>query len=146
MGALVFAWIDDWIGSKRTILIALSCLTLFGGILVLIHSKELLWIFGVALGTFVGPAQAASRSLMSRLAPKGQETEMFGLYACAGKATAFLGPLVLAFATDIFESQRAGMATILAFFIVGMILLKGVREPSSTWHGCTGCSTTSPLR
>lgn len=129
LGALGFAWVDDWIGSKRTILVALAGLLAFGGFLILTHSKELLWVFGVALGVFVGPAQAASRSMMSRLAPQGQEAEMFGLYACAGKATAFLGPLVLAVATDIFESQRAGMATILIFFCVGMLILLGVREP-----------------
>ena len=128
-GALAFAWVDDWIGSKRTILIALLGLTLFGAILVLVESKLMLWIFGVALGIFVGPAQAAGRSLMGRLAPRDRETEMFGLYALAGKATAFLGPLVLAFTTDIFHSQRAGMATILVFFIVGMAVLKGLREP-----------------
>jgi UMF1 family MFS transporter len=129
LGALVFAWVDDWIGSKRTIIIALAGLMAFGGFLILTHSKEILWILGIALGIFVGPAQAASRSLMSRLAPEGQETEMFGLYACAGKATAFLGPLVLAYATDMFESQRIGMATILIFFFVGMLFLIGVREP-----------------
>jgi UMF1 family MFS transporter len=128
-GALAFAWVDDWIGSKRTILIALLGLTVFGGILVLVESTLMLWIFGVALGIFVGPAQAAGRSLMARLAPSDRETEMFGLYALAGKATAFLGPLVLAFATDIFDSQRAGMATILVFLIVGMAILKGLREP-----------------
>jgi UMF1 family MFS transporter len=130
-GAMVFAWVDDWIGSKRTILIALLGLTLFGGSLVLVQSKEMLWVFGVALGIFVGPAQAAGRSLMARLAPPEQETEMFGLYALAGKSTAFLGPLILAFATDVFASQRAGMATILVFFIAGMALLRGVREPKA---------------
>ena len=44
------------------------------------------------MGVFFGPAQAASRSLMGRLAPKGREAEMFGLCAFAGKSTAFLGP------------------------------------------------------
>ncbi len=130
LGALAFAWVDDWIGPKRTILIALLGLTLFGCILVLVQSRPIFWIFGVALGIFVGPAQAAGRSLMARLAPRGRETEMFGLYALADKSTAFLGPLVLAFATDIFASQRAGMATILIFLAMGMAILKGLREPA----------------
>lgn len=128
-GALAFAWVDDRIGSKRTILIALFGLTFFGSILVIVQSKELLWIFGVALGVFVGPAQAAGRSLMTRLIPKGQETEMFGLYALAGKATVFLGPLAFSVATDIFDNQRAGMATILVFFILGILVLRGLHEP-----------------
>lgn len=128
-GALAFAWVDDRIGSKRTILIALFGLTFLGSILVIVQSKELLWIFGVALGVFVGPAQAAGRSLMARLIPKDQETEMFGLYALAGKATVFLGPLAFSIATDIFGNQRAGMATILVFFVLGILVLKGLHEP-----------------
>ena len=52
--------------------------------------------------------------------------EFFGLYALSGKATAFLGPAILAWATIVFESQRAGMATILAFLFTGIILMMKV--------------------
>ncbi len=55
---------------------------------------------------------------------------MFGLYALAGKATAFLGPLIFALATDVFDNQRAGVATILLFFVTGMAILKGLEEPA----------------
>ncbi len=82
------------------------------------------------LGVFFGPAQAASRSLMARLAPTGMEAEMFGLYALSGKATAFLGPLLLAWATTAFDSQRAGMATVLIFLVTGFVLLIPLKEPA----------------
>ncbi|TVR84647.1 MAG: MFS transporter, partial [Rhodospirillales bacterium] len=78
---------------------------------------------------FFGPVQAASRSMMARLAPKDVEAEMFGLYALSGKIIAFAGPVALAVVTDIFESQRAGMATIVVFFVVGIIIMWGVQEP-----------------
>ncbi len=123
IGAAVFAWMDDSLGPKRVIYMALAALSVLGVILLLIESKTLFWVFGVPLGFFVGPAQAASRSLMAHLAPVEIRTEMFGLYAFSGKATAFLGPAVLALATDIFQSQRAGMATIMVFFVVGGLLL-----------------------
>jgi UMF1 family MFS transporter len=55
-------------------------------------------------------------------------TEFFGLYALAGRATAFVGPAVLGWVTVLADSQRAGMATILPFFVVGLWLLLGVRE------------------
>ena len=129
-GAVAFAWTDDKIGPKATILMAVSGLTVFGSALLVIESKTLFWVFGLALGIFVGPAQAASRSLMAHLAPAEIRTEIFGLYAFSGKATAFLGPLVLAIFTDIFQSQRAGMATIIVFFIVGGALMLGIREPN----------------
>ncbi len=56
-------------------------------------------------------------------------TEMFGLFALSGKATAFLGPALLAFITETFNSQRAGMAVILVFFGLGLALLLPVVEP-----------------
>jgi MFS transporter, UMF1 family len=123
IGAAGFAWVDDKIGPKKVILIALVALTILGGILLVIQDKTLFWVFGVPLGFFVGPAQAASRSLMAHIAPAELRTEMFGLYAFSGKATAFVGPALLAIATDMFQSQRAGMATILIFFLVGGFLL-----------------------
>jgi len=130
LGAAGFAWVDDWIGPKPTIVIALVALIGLGGAAVMVESASWFWAVGIGLGIFVGPAQAASRSLMARLAPPELETEMFGLYALAGKATAFLGPLVLAMTTAAFDSQRAGMATILIFLAVGLALLMGVKAPS----------------
>ena len=79
------------------------------------------------MGLFVGPAQSASRSLLAQMAPEGMHAEFFGLFALSGKATAFLGPACLSFATIALESQRAGMATILIFLLFGIIILTNVR-------------------
>lgn len=132
LGAASFAWIDDWLGSKRTILISVAALTVLGGAMLAIDSKTLFWAYGLGLGIFVGPTQAASRSMMARMAPEALRTEMFGLYAFSGKATAFLGPALLGVVTAAFGSQRAGMATILVFFIVGGLLMLWVREAKPT--------------
>ena len=82
----------------------------------------------LCLGIFVGPAQAASRSLMARISPPDMQTEMFGLYALTGKSIAFLGPIAFGLLTDVFDSQRAGMASILVFWLVGGALLLTVKE------------------
>jgi len=129
LGAATFAWVDDWIGPKRTILISLGALTVLSTALLVIESVQMFWIIGTALGIFVGPAQSASRSMMAHIAPAELRTEMFGLYALSGKATAFLGPALLALMTQTFESQRVGMASILIFFVVGWALL--IRVPES---------------
>jgi MFS transporter, UMF1 family len=39
-----------------------------------------------------------------------------------------VGPLALAWATESFESQRAGMATIVLLLAFGLVLLCAVRE------------------
>ncbi len=128
VGAAVFAWIDDWMGPKRVIQIAVTMLGVLGAALVVIEGKAMFWAFALPLGIFVGPAQAASRSMMAHLAPAELRTEMFGLYALSGKATAFVGPALLAWMTAAFESQRAGMATILVFFAIGLALLTTVPD------------------
>lgn len=123
LGAFAFAWIDDRIGSKRTIAIGLICLAAIGLALLLVESKTWFWILGVMIGPFFGPVQAASRSLAARLAPEEHRAQVFGLFALSGRITAFMGPAILGVVTLAFDSQRAGMATILPFFLVGLFLL-----------------------
>ena len=127
-GAFGFAWIDDWIGPKRTILGCLAGLIAFGVPLLFAESQTAFWGLALGLGIFVGPAQAAGRTMMAKLAPPAMETEMFGLYALSGRAVSFVGPLTLAWATESFESQRAGMATIVLLLALGLVLLCAVRE------------------
>lgn len=129
MGAIAFGWLDDARGAKETILISLVAMTVLSSLLLMADSKLWFWILALLLGVFVGPAQAASRSLMTRLSPPHLVTEMFGLYALAGKATAFLGPLLLGLITVHFNSQRMGMVLIVVFLSVGALLLNLVREP-----------------
>ncbi len=140
LGAAGFAWIDDWVGPKPTIIMALVALTAIGAGLLVVESKTMFWTLGLGLGTFFGPAQAASRSLMARLVPRDQAGEYFGLYAFTGKATAFLGPLILAWVTVETGSQRAGMATTLVFLVVGLVLLLSVRLPGGEGSGGTKLS------
>jgi UMF1 family MFS transporter len=128
LGAFLFSWIDDYIGSKRTIVISLLGLIATAAGAVLAEQVMWFWVWGSLLGIFVGPSQAASRTLMARLSPPALSTEFFGLYALTGKATAFVGPAVVAVVTAGFESQRAGLSTVLAFFAVGLALLLFVKE------------------
>ena len=128
LGAFAMGFLDDRIGGKLTIFI--SILGLIGASLaaVLATSTAGLWVAGLAVGIFVGPNQAASRSLLGRFVPMEKETEFYGFFAFSGKAIAFMGPLLLGLTTTLFQSQRVGMATILIFFTVGGLLLLTVNE------------------
>ncbi len=128
VSAIIFAWIDDWLGPKFVIFAGVGGLTICGGALLIVESPTLFWVFGLSLGIFVGPIQSASRSLMARMAPTSMRMEFFGLYALSGKATAFLAPALLAWTTAAFDSQRAGMATLIIFLILGMALM--IKVPS----------------
>ena len=130
VGAATFAWLDDAIGSKRTIMLSVVGLIVFGLGIVVVHDKN--WFIGLALalGIFVGPVQAASRSLAVRLAPAGEVGKVFGLYALTGRAVTFIGPTMFGVVTQITHSQRLGLASILLLLILGLTLLTKVREPA----------------
>ena len=145
-GAFLMGFLDDMIGGKTTIqisnvglivacIIAVSApdrdlfnitLPIIGS--MLITGKSMFWLSGILIGIFSGPNQSASRSLMARFVPKDRENEFFGFFAFSGKATAFMGPFLLGVLTQIFESQRYGIAVVILFLIVGFLLLRSVDE------------------
>jgi UMF1 family MFS transporter len=126
LGAAGFAWLDDLLGAKPTILISLGALILLCGAILLVRDKTWFYALGILIGVFLGPAQAASRSLMARMAPADMRGEFFGLFALSGRLTSFMGPLLVGWVTYLAASQRIGMATILPFFIIGALVLMSV--------------------
>ncbi|CEG10115.1 Vacuole effluxer Atg22 like protein [Afipia felis] len=74
--------------------------------------------------------QAASRTLLIRLAPHERITQFFGLFALSGKVTSFFAPLAVSIITAVTASQKAGMAVLIVFFVAGLALLSRVKEPA----------------
>jgi UMF1 family MFS transporter len=126
-GAAAFALVEDRIGSRRTVLIALAAIVALGTPLLITDSETWFWILALTLGLFFGPAQAASRAFMARLAPEGETAAWFGLFALSGRVTGFLGPAALAAVTAASGSQRLGLATVLVFLAVGAAILATVK-------------------
>jgi UMF1 family MFS transporter len=129
LGALGFAWIDDALGGRNTILLSLVGLGCSAFAILVVDGAIAFWIWGMILGIFVGPLQSASRSHLARVAPPHLQTQMFGLFAFTGKATAFAGPLLVGWVTSMTDSQRWGMSTIFLFLVIGFVLM--LKVPAS---------------
>ncbi len=82
---------------------------------------------GLVIGALAGPLQAASRSLLVRIAPEGEAGRYFGLLALSGKMTSFAGPIIVAVATTLAGTQAAGPAVLILFFGAGLVLVAGVK-------------------
>lgn len=134
LGALGFAWVDDALGGRNTVLLSLVGLGTSALAILLVDSTLWFWIWGMVLGIFVGPLQSASRSYMARVVPADLQTQMFGLFAFSGKATAFAGPLLVGWVTVATGSQRWGMATILVFLAAGFLIMLTVPQASKVPH------------
>lgn len=128
LGAIGFGYLDDKIGGKTTIQITNIGLILASLLAVFAQSATGFWVAGVVVGLLMGPNQSASRSLMGRFIPQDKENEFYGFFAFSGKATSFMGPILLGQFTLLFDSQRAGVSVVIILFIIGMVILRGVNE------------------
>jgi MFS transporter, UMF1 family len=81
-------------------------------------------LLGLLIGLVAGPVQAASRSLLIKLAPREDIGQYFGLFALSGKVTSFVGPILVAVVTQISGSQRTGLVVLLVMFAAGFVLLR----------------------
>jgi UMF1 family MFS transporter len=132
LGSVVFGFVTDRIGPKRTIVITL--LIWFAVIIMAILSqgKTLFYVTGLLAGMSMGSSQAASRSLMARLTPKEHITEFFGFYdGTFGKASAVVGPMVFGLVSSQAGSQKAALASLLIFFGIGLLIMTGVRTSAT---------------
>ena len=128
IGAFGFSFMDDFVGSKKTIIVCLSGLILLGLCIFLIEEKNSFIILSLGLGIFIGPVQAASRTMITKISSEDMMAQSYGFYALTGKSISFLGPLFYGVATSIFNTQLAGMGTIILFWIIGLLLLLKVKE------------------
>ena len=146
-------WLDDIVGSKKAIIF-----TIAGNVVALVAAvsitpttiffiefeglDEPVWQFAffrtlpeiayllvsVLFALFITSAYANSRTMLARIAPEGEMTKFFGLYALSGQVTAFIGPLMVAFVTAFFNSQRIGFGSILLLLGIGVVLMFFVKE------------------
>ena len=152
IGAWLGGKLDDMFGPKRVIagsmlLLLLSIAAILsidrdrlffifpvtppvpGGKLFSAPAEQAYMVLGFLIGIAAGPLQAASRTLLIRLAPEDRITQYFGLFALSGKVTSFMAPLVVSIVTAVTASQKAGMAVLVVFFTAGLILLTRVKDP-----------------
>jgi UMF1 family MFS transporter len=149
-GAWIGGKLDDRLGPKRVIAGALIILLLSaiwiltvdrdhvllmqvappvpGGGLFAAPAEKVYLLLGCLIGMAGGPLQAASRTLLIRMAPKDRIAQYFGLFALTGKVTSFVGPLLIGFVTWATASQKTGMAVLVVFFLAGLLLLRRVRD------------------
>lgn len=150
IGALIGGPLEDRVGAKPVILTALAVLTLASLAVVSLSPGRVLFVvpvdmgesglfsslpeqlylaLGGLMGAAAGPLQASSRALLARLAPQDAQARTFGLFALSGKVTSFVGPWAVATVTALTLDQRAGVSVLIAFFVVGALILMRVQAP-----------------
>jgi len=132
IGAFVGSAFEDRVGSRKIIFISLVGVILGGAGVFAFESAGTIAFFGFGLFlcTFVGPAQAASRTMMSRLSADDKQGEAFGLYATTGRAVSFLAPAAWTVFVGLF-SPIYGIIGLMLILVIGLLLLISVRAEAS---------------
>ncbi|MEY4168878.1 MAG: hypothetical protein RIR52_2702 [Acidobacteriota bacterium] len=127
-GAFGFGMLADRIGQKRTIFISLTLWIIAVALAYLADTKNEFYAVATLAGLGLGSCQSVSRSLLALFTPRENAAEFFGFLGIAGKALAFVGPLVFGVISSRTGSQRPAILAIGLFFVVGMLLLSFVDE------------------
>ena len=127
IGAGLGGLLDDKLGSRAVILGSLIGLIFAGtGLFFAAPIGPLAyWIFGLILCLFVGPAQASSRTFVSRFTPAGREGEVFGLYQTTGRAVSFLSGTLWTISISVAHTAF-GVQSATIYGIWGLMLILGV--------------------
>ena len=127
LGAFAMAKPTDHWGPKKVVMLSLLLWTLVVTTAFFIQTQGQFWLLACFAGLGLGTVQAASRAFYAQFIPDGKEAEYFGTYALVGKSSAILGPLLFGHLSSTFGSQRPAILSVAAFFLLGMLLLGGVK-------------------
>jgi UMF1 family MFS transporter len=127
-GALFFGQVAERIGAKRAILASLVVWGLVASAAYFLPEGEALPFFalGAIVGFVLGGVQALSRSLYGTMIPEEASAEFYGFFSVFSKFSAIWGPLVFGVVSAITGSGRPAIFSIVAFFIIGGLLLAKV--------------------
>ncbi len=123
-GAHLFDRIASRYGAKNAIMISLvvwATVTIYSyGFL---YTGTQFWLLGAVIALVLGGSQALSRSLFSKMIPRGREAEFFSFYEISERGTSWMGPLVFGLVNQLTGSMRLGILSLIFFFVVGLALL-----------------------
>ena len=137
-GALLFERLAYLVNTKNAIIVSL---VIWSGIVIyanrFLDTVPEAWVIAGLIAIVLGGSQALSRSLYSRLIPKGKEAAFFSLYEVSERGTSWLGPLLFSVVIARTGSYRLALLSLIFFFVVGLLLLwttdtdKGVRQAAA---------------
>ena len=124
IATILSGYLDDKFGPRAIIITALTLLVLSALFIFFFREggKSVFWIGGLVLSATVGPAQSASRSMLTRMAPADMQGEVFGLYATTGRAVSFLSPWLWAAFIGWFGATHFGILGLTIVIILGLAL------------------------
>jgi UMF1 family MFS transporter len=141
LGAMAWSWPTDRLGPKRVVMYTLWQWMLVVVAAYFVQTQAQFYVIAIVAGTGIGAVQAASRTFLTTLIPRGMEAELFGFYALCGKSAAVFGPLLfgsISHATG--GNQRLGIVVVGLLFLLGLVLVRRVQAGGPTTYAVQSAS------
>jgi len=144
LGAWLFGVIVDKFGCKPALAISILLMILTVSGLFIVDSLAFFNVIGALAGFALTGVQSVSRTMVGVMAPQEKSAEFFGFFEVGGRTSSFIGPtvygLIAAEMAQYFGARgfdpltaeqmglRVAVASIVAFLVIGLILLMFVRQ------------------
>ena len=99
-GSLLYGWISDKIGPKKTLLIILLQWLIVFSAATITQNSSYFWAIGCLAGISLGGTWASDRAFLFKIAPPEQSGLFFGLYQLVGRFSSVVGPIIWGITTD----------------------------------------------
>jgi UMF1 family MFS transporter len=146
VGGLVWGWVADRLGPRRTLTMVLGLWVVIFAVAVVVGVFALpvgsMFVVATMGGIALGGTWAADRPLMLRLTPPERVGEFYGLYGMVGRFSAIFGPLLWSATTllavelgglPILIGQSIAILVLMLMLVVGWWILRGVNDEVRDW-------------
>ena len=123
IGCLSLGKIEDKLGSEKIVVTCIVFLLLITFTLYFIEDKKFFWVLSLMIGFFIGPIQAASRSVLAKKLKSENQLSAFCVYSMFGNVCSILGPFTVSLIISIGSDIRQGLLVIPLFFVISLIPL-----------------------
>jgi UMF1 family MFS transporter len=127
--AFAFGWLADRIGAKVCVFLALAVYAVISVMGYFLDSALDFYLLAFLVGTVQGGSQALSRSMFASMIPKQKSSEFFAFFAVFEKFAGIIGPAIFAYTIGTTGSSQNAILSVIAFFVVGALLLAMVNVP-----------------
>jgi UMF1 family MFS transporter len=124
--AFLFGTLAGRIGAKLAVFLGLAVYAVITVLGYKLSNNVQFFALAVLVGTVQGGTQALSRSMFAAMIPRDKSSEFFAFFGVFERYAGILGPAIFAWTIAQTGSSRNAILSVLAFFIVGGLILSFV--------------------
>jgi UMF1 family MFS transporter len=124
--AFLFGMFAGKIGAKTAVFIGLAVYSIITVLGYFMTTSTHFFLLAMLVGTVQGGTQALSRSLFASMIPKHKSSEFFAFFGVFERYAGVLGPALFAWIVGHTGTSRNAILSIIAFFVIGALLLTRV--------------------